>query len=142
MTAPWRYSARRLRGINAFVVENTDEIRVLYAEALTSRGAAVQSAETPEAALQATAQFLPDIVITDLTFGGLRRDGLWLLSQFRSSWRLRRARIIAITGHQLDATWRDPHAFDAVLTKPIDIEQLIALVERLGRSVIRPTQPG
>ena len=42
-------------------------------------------------------------------------------------------RIIALTGSQLDAAWRLAHDFDAVLTKPVDAEQLVALVEQLVR---------
>ena len=58
----------RLRGVNAFVVEDREDVRVLYEKVLRAAEAVVVTAATPDAALQAAHLFLPGVVITDLTF--------------------------------------------------------------------------
>jgi hypothetical protein len=70
--------------------------------------------------------------MTDLSFGGAVRDGMWLLVQLRGRREFARTRVLAVTGRDFAAGWRDQHPFDAVLFKPIDPQHLCDLIARLG----------
>jgi CheY-like chemotaxis protein len=68
----------QLVGIRVLVVEDHDDSRDVYDEALQFCGATVTTARTAREALAAVAEV--DIIVTDLFFLG-GENGLWLLDQ-------------------------------------------------------------
>ena len=122
-----------LRGIHVLVVEDHLDTLELYEQVLRADGANVTTAGTPQHAFDLCGKIRPDVIVTDLTFGGIIRDGAWLLAQLRTRSELAKIRVVAVTGRDLGASWREQHTFDAVLVKPVEPRQLVALVAELGR---------
>jgi CheY-like chemotaxis protein len=111
--------------MNILVVDdNVDsaDMLVLLLRALGHPGRAVYSAES---ALQATSEFLPDVIILDLNMPAV--DGFDLARRIRSDQRLREVRLIALSGlvfpqHRAASA---AAGIDVHLAKPITIEALL-----------------
>jgi PAS domain S-box-containing protein len=90
----------------------------------------VHTAHDGEAGLHAAAQFDPDIVLLDI--GLPRLDGLEVARRLRGDLGLRDALLIAMTGYGQDEDRRRSQGagFDAHLVKPVDFNELQALLER------------
>jgi CheY-like chemotaxis protein len=129
-----RKASDRLRGIHVLVVEDHRDTLELYEMVLQADGAVVTTASTPLAAFELCRAVRPEIVVTDLSFGGAVRDGVWLLTQLRMQQDLKRVRVIAVTGRDLGASWTQQHTFDAVLVKPVEPRELCQLVAQLTTS--------
>jgi CheY-like chemotaxis protein len=131
-----------LTGIRVLVVDDDEDARELFSQALSHSGALVWSAGSATSAVSAFAEEhdrFPDIVVTDLSMPV--HDGRWLLSQIRSLSPERGldVPIIAITAFGRDYSRERmlSTGFQNYLTKPIDPMQLcwaVADLARRGRS--------
>jgi CheY-like chemotaxis protein/two-component sensor histidine kinase len=112
------------------VVEDNEDIRVTLAELLRRRGHHVEEAEDGEDALAAAAAQAPDVALVDI--------GLPTVDGFVVARRLRelcpRTRLVAMTGYgSPDDRRRGVDAgFGAHLVKPVDIDELTALLSQLA----------
>ena len=72
----------------------------------------------------------PEFVLLDLDMPGM--DGYKVAQQLRANQRLEGMRIVAITGYGDKASRERSRqaGFDLHLTKPIDVDRLLALIER------------
>ena len=95
---------------------------------LRAEGYEVEAVESAHKALGALNRFSPDLVITDLRMD--KMDGIGLLKELQT--RSPGLRVIIITAHGTipDAVTSTQHGAFGFLTKPIDREELMTLVER------------
>jgi len=95
---------------------------------LRAEGYEIEAVESAAKALAALNRFGPDLVITDLRMD--KMDGLGLLGELQT--RSPGLRVIIITAHGTipDAVTATQHGAFGFLTKPIDKDELLALVER------------
>ncbi|MGI9236868.1 MAG: sigma 54-interacting transcriptional regulator [Woeseiaceae bacterium] len=95
---------------------------------LRAEGYEVEAVESAHKALATLARFSPNLVITDLRMD--KMDGIGLLKELQT--RSPGLRVVIITAHGTipDAVTATQHGAFGFLTKPIDKDELIALVER------------
>ncbi len=95
---------------------------------LRAEGFEVEAVESAHNALAVLNRFSPDLVITDLRMD--KMDGIGLLKELQT--RSPGLRVIIITAHGTipDAVTATQHGAFGFLTKPIDKDELMALVER------------
>ena len=95
---------------------------------LRAEGYEVEAVDSAHKALSTLGRFSPDLVITDLRMD--KMDGIGLLKELQS--RSPGLRVVIITAHGTipDAVTATQHGAFGFLTKPIDKDELITLVER------------
>jgi two-component system response regulator GlrR len=95
---------------------------------LRAEGYEVEAVESAQIALATLNRFSPDLVITDLRMD--KMDGIGLLKELQT--RSPGLRVVIITAHGTipDAVTATQHGAFGFLTKPIDKDELISLVER------------
>jgi two-component system response regulator GlrR len=95
---------------------------------LRSEGYEVDAVESAHKALAALHRFSPDLVVTDLRMD--KMDGIGLLKELQT--RSPGLRVIIITAHGTipDAVTATQHGAFGFLTKPIDKDELMSLVDR------------
>ncbi|HNP63109.1 MAG TPA: sigma 54-interacting transcriptional regulator [Woeseiaceae bacterium] len=95
---------------------------------LRAEGYEVEAVESAHKALGALNRFTPDLVITDLRMD--KMDGIGLLKELQT--RSPGLRVIIVTAHGTipDAVTATQHGAFGFLTKPIDKDELMSLVDR------------
>ena len=95
---------------------------------LRAEGYEIEAVESAAKALAALNRFRPDLVVTDLRMD--KMDGLGLLSELQT--RSPGLRVIIVTAHGTipDAVTATQHGAFGFLTKPIDKDELLGLVDR------------
>jgi len=121
--------AEPLRGIRVLYVEDDDDTREVWEQALIHLGATVTSAASARAALDAGGD--ADVVLTDFLMAG--EDGVWLLEQV-NRWP-RPVPVIALTGFAEAHIPRLAQApFARKLLKPVDTAEVARIIlDVLGR---------
>jgi CheY-like chemotaxis protein len=118
------------RDIRIVVVDDDRDSREPYAEFLRMRGFQVDEFDSGEEALDAIAREPPEVVMMDITLAeGI--DGYEAARRIRALSSSSAVRLVAMTGHSRDSVKREGSLFDAVLTKPVDPDDLVGVVERL-----------
>ena len=123
----------RLDGRTVLVVEDNADTRQVLKFMLEIEGAQVEAVETGAEAVARAETFRPQIVLCDLGLPDI--DGLEVARRMRGRGWFGDTRLIALTGygqpedisHALDA------GFEAHLTKPINLDQLLALLSAHDR---------
>jgi two-component system, NtrC family, C4-dicarboxylate transport response regulator DctD len=105
------------------LVEDHDDLREVTAEWLAMAGFEVEPYATAELALARIEAGLPDVLITDLSLPGM--GGAALAERVRVLTGDRQLFIVALTGSS-PASLAPSAAFDVVLTKPVDLDALVA----------------
>jgi two-component system response regulator GlrR len=95
---------------------------------LRAEGYEVEAVESAHKALGALRQFSPDLVVTDLRMD--KMDGIGLLKELQT--KSPGLRVVIITAHGTipDAVTATQHGAFDFLTKPVDKDELMALVDR------------
>jgi CheY-like chemotaxis protein len=122
-----RQAARHRR---VLVVDDNVDAAELLGEALSQAGHEVKREHDGESAVDAAAEFRPDVVLLDLGLPGM--DGYEVARRLRAHPDLTGVRIIAITGYGQDADRsRTAQAgIDEHLVKPVDLDKVIEAVAR------------
>ena len=120
---------RRLAGRRVLVIEDNADTRDVLKLMLEVEGAEVATAEAGEDGVGAAERRPPDVVLCDIGLPDI--DGMEVVRRLRHG-HSRPMRCIALTGYGQAEDIR--HAieagFDAHLTKPINLDQLMALLSR------------
>ncbi len=113
------------------VVEDRPEIRETLAELLRDDGYVVLTAGTGLEGLALIERERPDVGLLDIGLPGI--DGYELARRLRAE-HVPRIPLIAMTGYGRgeDRERVEAAGFDAHLIKPIDVSEVVALLERLG----------
>ena len=120
-----------LAGQHVLVVDDDDELRRLVRLALEMDGALVSEADSLKRAVAFVEREPCDAVITDITLGHSRRDGIRLVYRLKDSPALARIPVIAMTGCKgLESELRG-HGFDCVLIKPFEVFDLATTIHAL-----------
>jgi PAS domain S-box-containing protein len=113
------------------IVDDNADNRAVLAGWFVPLGFDVHEAADGEAAVRAAAELMPDLVLIDLVMPGV--DGLAATARIRAREGASRPRIVAVTANAFEEARRRSLAegCDAFLTKPIDFEQLRAVLGEL-----------
>jgi len=114
-----------LGGRRILIVDDDYEIRRLLRCVFEMEGALVTEADSAKAAADVAVRAGCDVVLTDITMGHTRRDGIRLLDWFRGSPTLAKIPVVAITGCRELRSELLARGFDDVLIKPLDVFALI-----------------
>ena len=126
-----RVEGYRGRRRSVLVVDDNADNRAVLAGWLAPLGFDVSEAADGEAAVAATARLAPELVLMDLVMPGV--DGLEATTRIRALQLPRPPKIVAVTANAFhDARRRSlAEGCDAFLTKPVDLEQLRAMIGTL-----------
>jgi two-component system CheB/CheR fusion protein len=115
------------------VVEDNADSRELLCELLRQAGFECQAAESGPAALALVQTFQPDVAILDVGLPGM--DGFEVARRIRADAGLRGMCLIALTGYgqAADRATAREAGFDEHLVKPVEGDQLLALLGKLRR---------
>jgi len=133
------FPAESLRGLRAMVIDDDPGVRDVVAVTLTKCGASVTVASSVKEAFNFLADFVPDVVVSDLAMPEI--DGYEFIRRFRVLNRPKGETIpvVALTAY---GSVQDRHraleaGFDQYLAKPIDPAELVRTIvktraEKLG----------
>jgi two-component system cell cycle response regulator DivK len=112
------------------IVEDSPDNMKLFRTLLTQRGHEVTGLAGGEGLLETIARVQPDVILMDIQLPG--KDGFALLAEIRGSG-LAHLRVVALTAHAMsgDRERAQTAGFDGYITKPIDIREFPAMVERM-----------
>ena len=123
----------RLDGVNVLVVDDDEDARDLVAQMLSEQGAAVSLAASAEEAFGLLAQSRPDVLLSDIGMPDV--NGYSLIRKVRGlpADQGGRTPAVALTAYaRAEDGARAFHAgFQAHVTKPVDPDQLTAIVANL-----------
>jgi signal transduction histidine kinase len=124
---------RRLAGRAVLVIEDNADTRDVLRLMLELEGAEVATAGSGEDGVRAAAQQRPEFVLCDIGLPDI--DGMEVVRRLRAHHHLRDVQCIALTGYGQSEDIRQAieAGFDAHLTKPINLDQLLTLLA--GRHV-------
>jgi CheY-like chemotaxis protein len=119
------------RGVAVLIIEDHDDSRHALRQFVESLGAIVIEARDGREALERLALARPDVILCDLLLPGL--DGFGFCQRLRRDPRYERIPLIAVTAlsHDLDDLKTLETGFDAHLPKPIDYDDLAAVMSRV-----------
>ena len=123
----------RLERQSVLVIEDNIDTRDVLKLMLEVEGAVVETADGGEDGLRIAERLRPDIVLCDIGLPDI--DGLEVARRIRARSHLNVTRLIALTGYGQAEDMRQAvrAGFDAHLTKPVNIDQLIALLVSAAR---------
>jgi DNA-binding response OmpR family regulator len=122
-----------LAGHHVLVVDDDEELRRVVRVALEMEGARVSEADGVRRAVDLAERLPCDAVLTDITMGPTRRDGVRLLHRFRAAPALAKVPVIAMTGCKALRPELGERGFDLVVIKPFDVFDLPAAIRGLLR---------
>jgi CheY-like chemotaxis protein len=112
----------------ALIIEDDRDISALFRHVLDIAGYHTEIILHGKEAIQRLESARPDIVLLDLHLPGI--SGIQILEHVRADKRLKSVPVVVITAYARDAESL-PVEPDLVLMKPVDLEQLSNLVQRL-----------
>jgi two-component system, cell cycle response regulator DivK len=124
-------SEKNSADLTILLVEDVEDSRYFMRLELEQHGYRVIEAEAGEKAVELALSERPNIILMDLSLPGI--DGLEATRQIRRDDDMHKVPIIAVTGHQ-ETDFRmgaKESGFDAYVTKPIDMDCLIELINGL-----------
>jgi two-component system, sensor histidine kinase len=113
------------------VLDDDQDSREPFAMFLRLNGFAVDEFATAEETLEAVARAAPSLIVMDIALGG-PMDGYEVARRLRASAASKLVRLVALTGYSPSAVKGEGDLFDAVLTKPVDANDLVRVVKSLA----------
>ena len=113
------------------IVDDTADVRDLYAEYFSAVGCRVATANDGEAGITAVKYYKPDVIVMDLSMP--RVDGITAIRRLKADARTREVPVILLTGYPFKAIEQGAleAGADVFLTKPCLPEDLATHVQRL-----------
>jgi len=118
----------RLGQRSVLVVEDDDDTRAVLRYMLETEGATVEAARNGGEGVRAAERLHPEIILCDIGLPDI--DGMEVARRLRAAPALAGVRLIALTGYGQAEDVRQAldAGFDAHVTKPVNIDQLMALL--------------
>ena len=118
----------RLGQRSVLVVEDDDDTRAVLRYMLETEGATVEAARNGGEGVRAAERLHPEIILCDIGLPDI--DGMEVARRLRAAPALAGVRLIALTGYGQAEDVRQAldAGFDAHVTKPINMDQLMALL--------------
>jgi signal transduction histidine kinase len=131
-TAAGRGSHHRLGHRSILVIEDNDDTRDVLRFMLELEGARVETAAAGLEGVETATAFQPDVVLCDIGLPDI--DGFEVARRIRARVAAPSPRLIALTGYgQAEAQRQAGEAgFEAHLTKPVNLDELLALLGAEG----------
>ncbi|MEG4251230.1 response regulator [Microcoleus sp. Pol10D4] len=133
-----------LANLQLLVVDDDDDTREFLIALLEDEGAIVRSAASVAGALAALESYLPDLLLSDI--GMPEADGYELIGRVREMERLRGGKMpaIALTAYAREEERQQAleAGFQMHLSKPVDINKLIAAIANLTGMLGNPEPTG
>ncbi|KQT13134.1 hybrid sensor histidine kinase/response regulator [Ramlibacter sp. Leaf400] len=119
-------------GVRILVVDDNLDAADSGGALLEACGFEVAVAYAPDEALRRLEAFEADVALLDIGLPGM--DGYQLARAIRGGPRGPRIRLVALTGYgqESDVQRARDNGFDAHMTKPVDVDALLALLDRLA----------
>ncbi len=119
------------------LIEDNDDGREMMALMLGGYGYQVETAADGLIGLHAAASGLPDLALVDIGLPGI--DGYEVARRLRADPATREIRLVALTGYGLAEDLRRvmDAGFDRHLVKPVDIDQLMEVIDTCARVPLR-----
>jgi signal transduction histidine kinase/CheY-like chemotaxis protein len=119
----------RLAERSILLIEDDDDTRAVLRYMLEAEGARVEAASSGREGVTAATEGRYDVVLCDVGLPDI--DGLEVARRIRTREELRSLRLIAVTGYGQTEDVRQAitAGFDAHLTKPVNLDQLLALLQ-------------
>jgi len=119
-----------MAGEQILVVEDNEKSMKLFRDVLRATGYRTLEASTGERALMLAARHGPALVLMDIRLPDM--TGVEALSRLRKSERTARIPVLALTAQAMkgDRERFIEAGFDGYLSKPVDIDELLATVEQ------------
>ena len=116
---------------SALIIEDDPEQRKLFDRTLTALGWRITTAPDGEAGLAAARSHLPDIIVLDVMMP--RLNGYQVCRQLKADDATRAIPIVIVTSKDqpADEFWAKEVGANAFVSKPVDVLELAALLERL-----------
>jgi CheY-like chemotaxis protein len=132
----------RLDGRAIVVVEDDDDTRTVLTFMLEAEGARVEAAGRGEDAVTLAVRIRPDVVLCDIGLPDI--DGMEVARRLRGREGLAGTRLIALTGYGQAEDVRQAVAagFHAHVTKPVNLDQLMALLATRDEPLTGARPPG
>jgi CheY-like chemotaxis protein len=112
------------------VVDDHPASAEMLAEVLTLEGYAVAVAHSGQEAISTAREFRPSIALLDIGLPDM--TGFALAATFRATPELQDVRLVALSGYEHSASAQgSASAFEHYLVKPVEIDQLLAVLIRL-----------
>jgi len=113
------------------IAEDTPATRQLLSAILVEEGHSVQCAEDGEKAVEMMRADPPDVLILDIMMP--RLDGYGVLRQMKGAHDRGRIRILVLTAKAHESDWVKGFRLgaDAYLTKPFEVDELVAAVDEV-----------
>jgi len=129
-----------LLGLEVLIVEDSSDTLALLNTIFTQEGAQVTAVTSARDALSAVANKRPALIISDI--GMPDTDGYDFMQEVKSQPELRDIPAIAISGYagQEDRQRALKVGYAALVSKPIDIDALFALIHELRAGALSPTE--
>jgi len=115
--------------VRVLLVDDNSDLLSMLSFGLRARGFIVETAVDGHQGLKAAIASQPDVLILDIGLPGM--SGYELARRLRTEERTKSARLIALSGYgqETDAAKAKAAGFDAYVTKPVDLEELIKLMQ-------------
>jgi len=128
-------------GARILVVDDNADIVDVLTSYLTWKGYEVHAAHDGASALETAQRIIPAVVLLDIGLPGM--NGYEVARRLRADTRLASARLIALTGYGQDRDRERAIAagFHHHLTKPVDLEKLLALIASCRGSAPSRAEP-
>ena len=132
-SAPPTGGRPRLERHSVLIIEDNADTRDVLKLMLEVDGATVETAEGGEAGLHAVERMRPDVVLCDIGLPDI--DGFEVARRIRARADFAATRLIALTGYGQAEDMRQAlkAGFEAHLTKPVNLEALMALLTSVSR---------
>lgn len=114
--------------MDLLVVEDDPTAGELVQLVLTLHGHTVRRVMDAESALASARRSLPDVLLTDLRLAG-PLDGRGLVAAVRDDVALAGIAVVVLTGQVTSDGVAEVPGADAVLGKPVDVTELVAVVQ-------------
>jgi len=113
------------------LVEDNPQNRYLMTFLLESHGYTVDVAKDGATALRMLAERVPDLILMDMQLPMV--DGYEATRRIKGDERLRQIPLVALTAHSMkgDRAKAIDAGCDAYVTKPVDADEIVAIIERL-----------
>ena len=122
-----------MAGERILVVEDNELNMKLFYDVLQASGYTMLKAGTGEDAVELAASQAPALVLMDVQLPGI--DGVETLARLRTDEQTASIRVLALTAQAMDGDRSRflEAGFDGYLSKPVDVAELLRMVEELCR---------
>jgi two-component system cell cycle response regulator DivK len=119
-----------MAGERVLVVEDNEKNAKLFRDVLQAKGFRVLEAATGASAVELAAEHQPNLVLMDIRLPDI--DGVEALGRLRADERTAAIPVLALTAQAMEGDRERFLAagFDGYLSKPVDVVELVATVER------------